>query len=571
MEIVFFFVFFYPLFMSIFWMMGAIVFFIRREQTSHERPVLGAHPKVAILIPCHNEELVLKHAIEQLLDNDYPNLELIAINDGSTDRTAEVLAELAKRHARLRVVTLTQNYGKAMALRAGSLVASAEFLMCIDADALLSRDALFWIVQHFLDGPRVGAVTGNPRVANRASLLARIQIGEYSAIIGMVKRTQRNLGRIFTVSGVNACYRRAALHDVGYWTPNTVTEDIDVSWKLQLKYWDIRYEPRALTWILVPESIRSLWRQRLRWAQGGMDAAIRYFKRVRHWSARRMWSVYFEYWVSVLWCYAFAFTVVCWAGTNFTPAGFWPPALAVPTLIPGWTGVILAVTCLAQFSVGLIIDSFYERRGLLRFLFWAIWYPAIYWFINALTTVVAVPRGAYYYNRTRYAVWRSPTRRLRDVLLWVRPRSGEHRHLFIEHPIVVYARRAAELTLTMIFWGVWIYLVMPLISLLLWLGGVYLFVDRMITLGGYRTFADQLVNYGATVLIMWALLTLWVLWNLGRYGRNERRNVRPRHVSDKQMATSMGLKSDMVARLRSRKSIALHFESENRPVIEAVN
>src|SRR3990170_3044037 len=216
-------------------MMGAVVYFVRREQARPELPTLNAHPKVAILIPCHNEELVLTHSIEQLLDNEYPNIEVIAIDDGSTDNSATVLAELAARHERLRVVTLTRNYGKAMALRAGSMVASSEFLMCIDADALLSRDALFWIVRHFLNGPRVGAITG------------------------MVKRTQRSLGRIFTVSGVNACYRRAALHDVGYWTPNTVTEDIDISWKLQLKYWDIRYEPRALTWILVPESIRSLW------------------------------------------------------------------------------------------------------------------------------------------------------------------------------------------------------------------------------------------------------------------------------------------------------------------------
>ena len=569
MEAVYFFVFFYPLFMSIFWMMGAIVFFVRREQASPERPTLAVHPKVAILVPCHNEEFVVQHAVEQLLENEYPNIEIIVIDDGSTDRTPEILAELVQQHPRLRAVTLTQNYGKAMALRAGSLVASAEFLMCIDADALLAKDALFWIMRHFLNGPRVGAVTGNPRVANRGSLLARIQIGEFSAIVGMVKRTQRNLGRIFTVSGVNACYRRAALHDVGYWTPDTVTEDIDVSWKLQLKYWDIRYEPRALTWILVPESIRGLWRQRLRWAQGGMDAAMRYFRNVGHWVARRMWTVYLEYSVSVLWCYAFLFTVICWAGTNLAPAGFWPPALAVPTLVPGWTGVILAVTCLTQFSIGLVIDSFYERRGLLRYIFWAIWYPAIYWFINAITTVVAVPRAIYYYKRTRYAVWRSPNRRLRDLLLWVRPRSQEQRHLFIEHPIVVYARRFAELTITAAFWGVWIYLVMPLLSLLLWFAGIYLFVDRMISLGGYRAFSDQLVNYGVTVLVMWSALTLWVVWNVTRYGHRERRSVRPRHVSDKQMAAAMGLSTELVKRLRSERMVALHFESESRPVIDS--
>lgn len=566
MEALFFFVFFYPLFMSIFWMMGSLMFYVRRENPDGERPILKTYPKVAILVPCHNEELIIKDSIEQLLENEYPNFEIVAIDDGSTDRTGEVLAELAQRHERVRVVTLTRNYGKAMALKAGCLVSTAEFLMCIDADALLAKDALFWLIRHFLDGPRVGAVTGNPRVANRSSLLARIQIGEFSAIVGMVKRAQRSLGRLFTVSGVNACFRRAALHDVGYWTPNTVTEDIDVSWKLQLKCWDIRYEPHALTWILVPESLKSLWRQRLRWAQGGMDAAIRHSRAVFRWRSRRMWTVYVEYAVSVVWCYAFLFTMICWAGTNFTPTGFWSATLAVPTLIPGWTGVILALTCLAQFAIGLLIDSVYERRGLARFLFWAIWYPAIYWFINALTTVVAVPRGAYLYNRKPYAVWRSPTRRLGEIFVWIRPKKKQdQRHLFVEHPAIVYARRVAEVTVTFIFWGVWLYLITPLLTLLLWGTGGYLFFDRMVTLGGYRMFSDQLINYSVAVLCMWSALVLWVFWNLTRYGHRERRNARPVGVSDMGMAQAMSLALETVQFLQTQKRVALHFEAENRP------
>lgn len=569
MEAIFFFVFFYPLFMAIFWMMGSTIFFMRREKHARKAPKLQAHPKVAILVPCHNEELIIRDAIEQLAENEYPNYEIIAIDDGSTDRTGEILAELAAQQPKLRVVTLTRNYGKAMALRAGTLVSSAEFLMCIDADALLAKDALFWMMEHFLNGPRVGAVTGNPRVLNRTSLLARIQIGEFSAIIGMVKRSQRNLGRIFTVSGVNACFRRAAVHDVGYWSSGTVTEDIDISWRLQLKHWDIRYEPRALTWILVPEKLGALWRQRLRWAQGGVEAAIRYFRGMRQWRSRRMWPVYGEYWVSVLWCYAFVFTAVCWAGTQLWPE--WPPAMRVATLVPGWTGVILAVTCLAQFSVGLYIDSYYERRGLLRYLFWAIWYPAVYWLISAFTTVVAVPKGAWQYGRRHYAVWKSPARRLRDLFLWVRPRAHDQRHLFVEHPLVVYTRRLAELTITAFFWGLWVYLVMPLVSLLLWFAGIYLFVDRMISMGGYRAFADQLAHYGAAVLGMWVLLTGWVLWNQTRYGRRERRNVRPPHVSDSTMAKAMGLEAGTVAALRTKKEVALHFKSEFQPCIERTN
>ena len=566
-ELLFLFVFLYPLFMAMFWMMGALLFFFRREQVNRKRPTLPAYPRVSILVPCHNEELIIRDVIEQLDRNEYPNFEIIAIDDASTDRTGKILRELSRRYARLRVVTLPRNYGKAMALRAGVLAASSEFLMCIDADALLAKDALHWIIGHFLDGPRVGAVTGNPRVANRTSLLARIQIGEFSAIVGMVKRSQRNLGRIFTVSGVNACYRRAALHDVGYWSPQTMTEDIDISWRLQLKRWDIRFEPRSVTWILVPEKLRPLWRQRLRWAQGGIEAAIRYARDMRSWSNRRMWSVYVEYWVGVAWCYAFLFTVICWAGTQLLPDA-WPRVLVVPTLVPGWTGVILAVTCLAQFLVGLYIDSYYDRRGLLRFIFWAIWYPAIYWMINAATTVVAVPKGIREYGRTRYAVWKSPVRRMRDLFYLTRRRRPKQRHLLVDSRFAIYSRRMAEVSVTIVFWALWTYFVIPLISLVLWFAGIYLFADRMIALGGYRSFAQQLATYGLTVAAMAALLAAWVYWNRRRYGSRERRIARPVHVSEARMARAMGMSADTIANARVQKQLSIDFENENRPRVE---
>jgi biofilm PGA synthesis N-glycosyltransferase PgaC len=569
MEYLFLFVFLYPLFMAIFWMMGAALFFYRRERRQTGVPQLPAHPRVAILVPCHNEEGAIRDALRQLAQNRYPDFEIIAIDDGSTDRTAAILRELTAEIDRLRVVTLSRNMGKAMALRAGALASSAEFLMCIDADALLDKDALFWMMRHFLEGPRVGAVTGNPRVINRASLLARVQIGEFSAIVGMIKRTQRKLGRVFTVSGVNACFRRAALHSVGYWSPGTVTEDIDISWKLQLKYWDIRYEPHALTWILVPASLRALWRQRLRWAQGGVEAAIRHARTVSRWASRRMWPVYVEYWVGVLWCYAFVFTVICWAGTNLLP-GRWPASMSVPTLVPQWTGVILAITCLAQFMVGLVIDSVYERRGLLRYLFWAIWYPAIYWLISAATTTVAVPRGIRRYGKTRYAVWRSPRRHLHDLFLWRRPVDNQ-RHYFLQTTTVVFSRRAAEIMLTVIFWGLWAYLVTPLLSLLLWSGGIYLAYDRMADLGGYERFATQLGYYGAAVAAMAAALALWVAWNLRRYGppQRNRRTRQPSAVSEHDLAEATRLPLDEVRRLHAVRSIQLHFDEQEHPVIEA--
>jgi len=575
-EPMFFFVFFYPLFMAIFWITGALLFYVRREKYDTTIPELEVHPRVAILVPCHNEALCIRDVIYHLNENNYPNFEIIAINDGSSDTTGEILEELAGEIERLRVVTLTRNYGKAMALRAGAMASTGEFLMCIDADALLDKDALFWMMRHFLDGPRVGAVTGNPRVSNRNSLLARIQIGEFSAIIGMIKRAQRGIGRLFTVSGVNACYRRAAVHDVGYWSPETVTEDVDMSWKLQLRHWDIRFEPKALTWILVPETFKGLWRQRVRWAQGGYEAATKFAVNMRTWLSRRMWTVFIEYWLGVLWCIAVSLTVVFWALTNSLPEGVWPQELAVPTLIPGWTGVMLGITCMLQFAVGLAIDSHYERRGLFRYLFWAIWYPAIYWIVSAASTMGGVIKGLAAIGKKQkreFGTWVSPAREQKSkprlTKLIKKQQISERRQQFAGSKVMEVAVAPSQWFMTALFWGLWLYMIAPLISLAFWFGGVYLFLDRMVVLGGYQELIDKAYQYSFAILAMWVILGLWVVWNQKRYGKKERRHLRPTHVSRFSLKSSTGLDFPLLDQLRHSKEIFIHFDDNKKPVIES--
>ena len=99
--------------------------------------------------------------------------------------------------------------------------------------------------------PRVGAVTGNPRVINRNSLLAKLQAIEFTSIVSLQRRGARIWGKLLTMSGVVGAFHRDALYDVNFYSPQMVTEDIDVTWRLQLRYWDIRYEPRAVVWMRV--------------------------------------------------------------------------------------------------------------------------------------------------------------------------------------------------------------------------------------------------------------------------------------------------------------------------------
>lgn len=390
--------------MSFVWISGSLIFALFRMGIQPAAPSIANAPLVSILIPCHNEEDSVIETITEIMRQDYPLFEAIAINDASTDCTAELLTELCKQYPTLRVVTLATNQGKAVGLTMAAVASRGEFLLCIDADAMLDPQALRYLVSHF-EGPRVGAVTGNPRVRNRTSIIAKIQVAEFSSIIGMIKRAQRVLGKVFTVSGVVVAFRKKALLDVGFWSNNMVTEDIDVSWKLQLAKWDIRYEPRALCWILMPEMLKGLFRQRLRWAQGGVEVLMKYAKEIWHWNNRRMWLLYLEYAFSLLWCYCFLVTFVLWALHFFVDL---PSSMVVRTIVPGWTGVIIATVCLVQLLVGINLDHRYDHH-LGRLTFWLLWYPALYWLVNCVVSVIALPK-AILKDRTASAVWRSPDR-----------------------------------------------------------------------------------------------------------------------------------------------------------------
>ena len=404
MQIVYNFVFHYPLIMAFFLMTGGLCYFLVREKDP-PADELPSNPIVSILIPCHNEEGCIRETIAFLAYQEYQNYEIIAIDDCSTDKTGEILRQLQKTNERLRVVTMTTNQGKGMGLTMGASAARGEYLVCIDADALLDPKAVKYFLWHFLSFPRVGAVTGNPRVRNRTSIVGKIQVGEFSSIVGMIKRTQRILGKIYTVSGVVAAFRKRALLSVGFWSNDMVTEDIDVSWKLQMRFWDIHYEPRALCWILMPETLRGLWKQRLRWSQGGSEVLKKYRKGIMDWKQRRIWPIYIEYVLSVTWAYLFFLTVIMYL-LNFVID--LPPNVVLRSIIPGWTGVILAIVCLCQLMVGLLIDSKYEK-GIFGLFFWLIWYPCVYWVINAAVTVVGFPKALLKPKGT-LAVWESPDR-----------------------------------------------------------------------------------------------------------------------------------------------------------------
>ncbi|RYD02013.1 hypothetical protein N752_26535 [Desulforamulus aquiferis] len=228
----------------------------------------------------------------------------------------------------------------------GLIASKGEIIVGIDADALLDVDALSYMVPHFTTprfGERVGAVTGNPRVRNRSSLLSKVQLCEFSSIIGLIKRSQRILGKVMTVSGVIVAFRKSALLDCELWDRDVITEDIGVTWKLQKRFWDVRFEPRAICWMLVPETLIGFWKQRVRWAQGGIEVLLRHGNIFLDWRQKRLIPIYLEQLASICWSISWIVVTITFILKMITTKTFIYPVF--------WSGSYLALLCLVQFVI----------------------------------------------------------------------------------------------------------------------------------------------------------------------------------------------------------------------------
>lgn len=395
------FIFWYPLIMSLFWMAGSSLFFKYREKEQVVDFENFDWPLISILVPCYNEQETIEETIKNLVGIAYPKKEIIAVNDGSKDRTPEILAQLVEQYEELRVIDCRENRGKANALHLACHASKAEYLVCIDSDAVLDPYAAHYLVYHFFQrGERLGAVTGNPRIRNRDTLLGRLQIVEYASIIGAIKRSQRIVGKIMTVSGVVVAFRKKALVDVGLWDRDMITEDIAVSWKLQRNFWDIRYEPRALCWMLVPETIKGIWKQRIRWAQGGQEVIIRNWRVLFDWRYRRIWPIYLEQWVSLLWSISWLIITVYYFSTISTVREVF--------IWFTFSSFALVFLSLIQLWISIRVDSKYDK--ITKYYLWAAWYPVVYWILNAMIVIFALPKAIKSRIKGGYATWSSPDR-----------------------------------------------------------------------------------------------------------------------------------------------------------------
>jgi len=222
-----------------------------------------------VIVPAHNEERVIAKTLSALELARSPGVEVIVVDDGSRDATAEIAGSFP-----VRVISQARA-GKAAALNTGIAAARGEVIVVLDADTVLDPDFLDAVAPHFAD-PSVGAVAGNVKVGNRRTLLARLQALEYIVSLDLDRRTQDVLGVVAVVPGAAGAFRRAALVDVGGFPAETLVEDADLTIALLRGRWRIHYEPAALSWTEAPETVGDVLRQRRRWAYGNVEVLAKH-------------------------------------------------------------------------------------------------------------------------------------------------------------------------------------------------------------------------------------------------------------------------------------------------------
>ncbi|WP_137995116.1 bifunctional polysaccharide deacetylase/glycosyltransferase family 2 protein [Streptomyces vilmorinianum] len=252
-------------------LIGVARLHVRRTRAKRRRGAPRLPPvtePVSVLVPAYNEEAGIEATVRSLLASTHEYLQVVVIDDGSTDRTFEIAESIDDP----RVMVVRQpNSGKAAALNTGLAWSHFDIVVMIDGDTVFEPDAVRKLIQPLAD-PRVGAVSGNTKVGNRQGVLGRWQHLEYVIGFNLDRRMYDVLECMPTVPGAIGAFRRDALTRVGGVSEDTLAEDTDLTMALCRDGWRVVYEESAIAWTEAPSTVRQLWKQRYRWCYGTLQA-----------------------------------------------------------------------------------------------------------------------------------------------------------------------------------------------------------------------------------------------------------------------------------------------------------
>lgn len=248
---------------------SAIVF----DQRPHLRHI-DQYPNISLLVPCFNEEQSIVETIKSILNQNYPgDIQIIVINDGSVDQTGKNIDEMALRYKNIRPIHLPRNIGKANTLNEGLKQCLSDIVITVDADSIVHPDGIRHLVARYLSDPaNTRAVAGTILIRNsRDNWITKAQEWDYFLGIAAVKKIQSLFQGTLVAQGAFSLYDRTLLNQLGGW-PNTVGEDIVLTWKILNAGFRVGYCENAFVFTNCPNTLRQFVRQRLRWSRGLIEA-----------------------------------------------------------------------------------------------------------------------------------------------------------------------------------------------------------------------------------------------------------------------------------------------------------
>jgi len=227
-------------------------------------------PPVSIIVPGYNEEVTAIKTIQSLLKTQYPLFEIIFVDDGSKDKTFEMVNTAYGHHPLVQVLT-KPNGGKASALNFGIAQAQYDFVVCIDADTQLKDDAVYQMMAYFTDD-EIGAVAGTVKVGNENNMITRWQSIEYITAQNMDRRAFDLINSITVVPGAIGAFRKSAIAKAGGFTYDTLAEDCDLTMRILKQGYVVKNCDEAIAYTEAPETLNGLLKQRFRWSFGVMQS-----------------------------------------------------------------------------------------------------------------------------------------------------------------------------------------------------------------------------------------------------------------------------------------------------------
>lgn len=243
----------------------------------------GEAPFVSIMVPAHNEGKVIIRTVESLLALDYPHdrYEIIVINDNSSDNTSELLKNLQEKHSSRSLIvintdSITGGKGKSNALNIGFAHSQGELIAIYDADNTPEKQALRYLVGEIMNDESLGAVIGKFRTRNRnTNLLTRFINIETLSFQWMAQAGRWKLFKLCTIPGTNFIMRRHIVEQIGGWDEKAIAEDTEISFRIYMMGYRIKFQPKAVTWEQEPQTIKVWFKQRTRWAKGNIYVILK--------------------------------------------------------------------------------------------------------------------------------------------------------------------------------------------------------------------------------------------------------------------------------------------------------